>query len=107
MKPFFLQTLIAIAFLLLASANPQTGNHHFPTPPEPLDQKSQNEAPPTLTRHIDFAQAQKEADELASLAQTVPADVASMRKGMLPKDATEKLKQIEKLSKHLRTQLAP
>jgi len=50
---------------------------------------------------------QKEADDLARTAQTIPADVASVRKGMLPKDVIEKLKQIEKLSKHLRGELAP
>jgi hypothetical protein len=30
-----------------------------------------------------------------------------VRRGMLPKDAIEKLKQIEKLSKHLRGELNP
>ena len=41
------------------------------------------------------------------MAQSVPADVTKVRAGMLPKDAIEKLKQIEKLSKHQRTQLNP
>ena len=41
------------------------------------------------------------------MAQTVPADVTKVREGMLPKDAIEKLKQIERLSKHLRAQLNP
>jgi hypothetical protein len=39
------------------------------------------------------------------MAQTIPNDGASVRKGMLPKNVIEKLKQIEKLSKRLRTQL--
>jgi hypothetical protein len=52
-------------------------------------------------------QVQKEADDLARMAQTIPADVASARKGMLPKDVIEKLKQIEKLSKRLRNELNP
>ena len=38
---------------------------------------------------------------------TIPADVASVRKGMLPKDVIDKLKQTEKLSKRLRTELIP
>ncbi|PYX62996.1 MAG: hypothetical protein DMG78_32440, partial [Acidobacteria bacterium] len=59
------------------------------------------------TRRVDAAQVQKEADDLARMAQTIPADVASVRKGMLPKDVIEKLKQIEKLSKRLRTELNP
>jgi hypothetical protein len=52
-------------------------------------------------------QLQKEADDLARTAQTIPSDVASVRKGMLPKDVIEKLKQIEKLSKRLRSELTP
>ena len=47
------------------------------------------------------------ADELARIAQTIPADVASVKKGMLPKDVIEKLKQIERLSKRLRSELTP
>ena len=54
----------------------------------------------------DLTQAQREAEDLARMAQTVPADVTKIREGMLPKDAIEKLKQIEKLSKRLRTGLA-
>ena len=35
------------------------------------------------------------------------SDVESVRKGMLPKDVLQKLKQIEKLSKRLRSELNP
>ena len=62
-------------------------------------------SPTTPTHHVDLTQLQKEADDLARTAQTIPSDVASVRKGMLPKDVIEKLKQIEKLSKRLRTEL--
>jgi len=92
--------------LLVTLATPQTRNH-FPTPPEPLDPKTTDKAPATPTRHLDLDQLQREADDLARAAQTIPSDVASVRKGMLPKDVIEKLKQIEKLSKHLRTELNP
>ena len=51
--------------------------------------------------------AQREPDDLARTAQTIPSDVASVRKGMLPKDVIETLQQIEKLSKHLRSELTP
>jgi predicted NAD-dependent protein-ADP-ribosyltransferase YbiA (DUF1768 family) len=85
----------------------QTG-HNYPTPPEPMDPQSrQTDQHQTATRRIDAAQVQKEADDLARMAQTIPNDVASVRKGMLPKDVIEKLKQIEKLSKRLRTELNP
>ncbi len=61
----------------------------------------------TLPRHIDLAQLQKEADDLARTAQTIPTDIADVRRGVLPKDVVQKLKQIEKLSKHLRSELNP
>jgi len=84
-------------------------SHHFPTPPPPLDQdkpaQSPSDAQPRL--RIDYGKLQREADELAREAQTIPADMASVRQGMLPKDVIEKLKQIEKLSKRLRTELNP
>lgn len=92
--------------LLITLAMPQTRNT-FPTPPEPLDPKPTAKAPTTPSKHIDPVQLQQEADELARKAQTIPSDVASVRKGMLPKDVIEKLKQIEKLSKRLRTELNP
>jgi len=73
-----------------------------------MDSKAPDKATPTTAaRRVDLEQLQKEADDLARTAQTIPADVASVRKGMLPKDVIEKLKQIEKLSKHLRGELAP
>jgi hypothetical protein len=57
-------------------------------------------------RAASTAQVQKEADDLARMAQTIPTDVASIRKACCPGMA-RKLKQIEKLSKHLRTELNP
>ena len=104
---FVLSSLPAVLGFSLVMAAAQA-SHHMPTPPEPLDpQTQQAQQPQTPTRRIDSVQVQKEADELARLAQTIPADVTSVRKGILPKDVIEKLKQIEKLSKRLRTELNP
>lgn len=98
--------LPAILGLSLIMAAAQTS--HYPTPPEPMDPESRKtEQPQVSTRRVDAAQVQKEADDLARMAQTIPNDVASVRKGMLPKDVIEKLKQIEKLSKRLRMELNP
>jgi len=70
--------------------------------------KSQNSDPSEAPgRRLDLQQIQKEADDLARTAQTIPSDVANVKKGMLPKDVIEKLRQIEKLSKRLRTELNP
>jgi hypothetical protein len=54
-----------------------------------------------------MARLRQDADELARIAQTIPPDVSSIQKGLLPKDMSEKLKQIEKLSKQIRKQLSP
>lgn len=97
--------LCTILGLFVTQAIPQTRNH-FPTPPEPLDPATSEKAP-APSRHVDVAQLQRDADDLARTAQTIPSDVASVRKGILPKDVIEKLKQIEKLSKRLRTELNP
>jgi len=71
------------------------------------DVTNQPQAPVEFPRRVDLQKIQNEADELARTAQTIPADVASVRKGMLPKDIIQKLKEIEKLSKRLRSQLNP
>ena len=103
--------LVPAIFLLLfvSLAMPQTTGHHFPTPPESMSPKPpappSDESPAVPRLRVDLAQAQKEADDLARTAGTIPADVASLRKGMLPKDVIEKLKQIEQLSRHLRSEL--
>jgi hypothetical protein len=94
----------AVAVPALAVPQSRIG---FPTPPEPLDPKPADKAQATPTRHLDLDRLQREADELSRSAQTIPSDIASIRKGMLPKDVIEKLKQIEKLSKHLRAELNP
>ena len=100
--------MVAMLICLAGSAVPQAPGHHFPTPPEPMNPEPQNPASQTgPSRRLDLAHLQQEADDLARTAQTIPSDVASVRKGMLPKDVIEKLKQIEKLSKRLRTELNP
>jgi hypothetical protein len=107
MRSAILQFPAALGLLVVLGIA-QTSPHHFPTPPEALDPQShKNEQQPTPSRRVDPALLQKEADDLARMAQTIPGDVASVRKGMLPKDVIEKLKQIEKLSKRLRTELNP
>src|SRR5450432_845001 len=63
--------------------------------------------PETIHRRVDPVKLQRDADDLARLAQTIPTDAASIRQGMLPKDTIQKLKQIEKLSKRLRAELTP
>lgn len=99
--------LILPLFLLPISSFGQRGG--FPSPPPPMNSETPTTAgePTTTTRQLDIAELQKEADDLARTAQTIPDDITALRKGILPKDLVEKLKRIEKLSKRLRAQTAP
>jgi hypothetical protein len=106
MKKSALLLFPVVLGLFVTLATPQTRNN-YPTPPPPLNQESTEKAPAPSPRHVDLARLQREAEDLARTAQTIPSDVANVRKGMLPKDVIEKLKQIEKLSKHLRAELNP
>jgi len=71
--------------------------------------ESQNERgfpPQTASRPaLKVAELQGEAGQLADLAASVPAGVEHAGKGLIEKDLLQKLKQIEKLSKHLRNEL--
>jgi len=80
-----------------------------PPPPAPMDPDHGKGPPdePKLQRRIDPLRLQRDADDLARAAQSIPSDVANIRQGTIPKDTIQKLKQIEKLSKRLRSELNP
>ena len=71
------------------------------TPAAPPPQQTLKLPPP------DPAQLQREAKELASLAQLLPSEFHDVASGRLPKDLIGQLKRIEKLSKELRRGVAP
>lgn len=106
MKESALLLLALLVGLFVTPAIPQVRNN-YPKPPESLNQERADQGVAPAARHLDLEHLQHDADNLARTAQTIPNDVASIRKGMLPKDVIEKLKQIEKLSKRLRTELNP
>ncbi|HEV3275363.1 MAG TPA: hypothetical protein VG860_00955 [Terriglobia bacterium] len=85
---------------------PQT----FP-PPEPDRPHLQLDQPPTVVRAdrrapSNAAQMEREADELAKLAESIRPDVKRLGKGELQQDLEGRLKQIEKLSKQLRREVS-
>jgi hypothetical protein len=99
-------------FLLMVSPAFMQDVHPAGVPPGVVqvgqaEAKAEKDIPPPIHPKpaVDLAQLQRQADELAKLAQTVPSDVTNIKKGMLPKDILQKLKQIEKLSKRLRNEL--
>ncbi|HLW78121.1 MAG TPA: hypothetical protein VKU44_00845, partial [Terriglobia bacterium] len=53
------------------------------------------------------AQAQKDAEELAALATKIQGDVGQLSKHLLPKDLDQELKQVQKVAKRLRVEIAP
>jgi len=56
---------------------------------------------------VDPTALQREAKELLDLSHSVQPDIESLKRGLLARDLVDKLKRIEKLSKHLRGEIAP
>jgi hypothetical protein len=109
MKTPLLAPLFTI-FILASTARAQT--HPIPPGIRQADQtevQTQKNIPPPASPRVtvDYDKLRHDADELAALAQTVPAAVDHASKGALPKDLAEKLKRIEKLAKQLRNRLNP
>jgi hypothetical protein len=83
-----------------------------PVPPGRQELKNYQAAHPDVPPQIeaprfDPAKLQTEAAELSDLARSIPEDIEAVTKGVLPKDTLEKLKRIEKITKHLRGEIAP
>jgi hypothetical protein len=58
-------------------------------------------------RKIDVEQVKKEADELKTLSDGVPAQIELVTKNQYQKDLTYNLERIERLAKHLRSEITP
>lgn len=91
-----------LSLLLCCSVAPAQMGHHDPTPQD----RDATPSRPLAVPRVDRAQIKRDADELAQLASTVPAEVAKAANGILDKDLNDRLKKIEKLSKRLRSELA-
>jgi ribosomal protein S15P/S13E len=85
----------------------------MPIPPgvrqaDKVEAQSQQNIPPASVQRtpLDFAKLKNDAQELATLAASVPSEVNQTTMGMMPKDLEQNLKRIEKLAKHLRSQIS-
>jgi len=100
--------LLSLAFLCLVSK--PTGGQGRPIPPGIREADKQTNKPldPPLigTPGPNVAKLKREADELAQLSAGLPSDLAHVAQGQFPKDLAEKLRRIEKLAKHLRSELS-
>ena len=108
-KPAFLAIIVFVGVLSNEAQMKDVYIPGVPPPPAPMDPDYGKTAPdePKLQRRIDPVKLQRDADDLARTAQTIPSDIANIHRGRLPKDTIEKLKEIEKLSKRLRSELNP
>ena len=72
-----------------------------------LEAQNENAFPPAeASQHaLSVSELKTEADQLAELAASIPQGVQNAGKGLLEKDLLQRLKRIEKLSKHLRNEL--
>lgn len=108
-KPFIVSILFV--FWLISSA-PKYYTQRTPIPPGVREADKQTNAPiepPAKFKHkpTDPAVLKQEAEELAKLSADVPSQVDQVSQGRIPKDLADQLKRIEKLAKHLRSQIAP
>ncbi len=103
-----MKTVVLFTPLLLICALAGFAQSHWPKPPSPsvMNPAEGKPSTPNPRIHIDPLQLQREARELSDLASSLPSDMDRVRNGLLPKDTIDKLKRIEKLSKHLRTEIA-
>ncbi len=104
----FLTLHVFLLFLAFCYTPAFAQHNRWPKPPEAADKSSDTSNTPSAPRfHVDPVQLQREAKELLELSQSLQPDIEHVNHGLLPKDTIEKLKRIEKLSKHLRGELAP
>ena len=104
-------SLIFFAFCLMLSASGDCAQGGRPVPPGVREADKQGNAPiepPAKFKQkpTDRAVLKQEAEALAKLSAGVPAQVDQVTRGQISKDLVEQLKQIEKLAKHLRSELS-
>ena len=102
---FCLGTLL-LAMVLVSGSSGQR-RRGYPKPPGPLVARDEPTSDTKSSHRLDTFAMEREARELSALASSIPDDVEQLKKGLLPSDAVDKLKRIEKLSKQLRGQIRP
>jgi hypothetical protein len=108
-SPVKLLTLLLLAICLTAPvpAAGQGQRDNWPHPPDAADKSSTTASSVSTARKVqtNAVELQREARELLDLSQSLQPDFAHVAHGVLPKDTMDKLKRIERLSKHLRGEL--
>lgn len=109
-KPFIMSILFASCLMFFASGDYGQGGR--PIPPGVREADKQTNAPieppaKFKLKTTDPAVLKQEAEELAKLSASLPSQVDQLSQGKVPKDLADQLKRIEKLAKHLRSEIAP
>lgn len=107
-KPLVLSTVLAVYLM----SSPSRDYGQKPIPPGLHEGEKQISAPIEPPAKFerkppDRVILKKEAEELAKLSAGVPSQVDQVSQGKIPKDLSDQLKRIEKLAKHLRSEIAP
>jgi len=108
--PILLFAVLLSASLAWAQGAARVGNGNTgQRQVDKAEEQFEKTVPPPIRQQssVDFAKVKSDADELVILSQSIHSGIDDVGKGMLPKDLIDKLKQMEKLSKRLRNELAP
>ncbi len=110
MRKLFLFSSVFVLCLISSGSNDYGQGR--PIPPGVREADNQinaqiNEPPAKFKRKpTEPAKLLEEADELAKLSAAIPGQIELVRQGQFPKDLEEHLKRIEKLAKHLRSEIS-
>jgi hypothetical protein len=109
----FLLAVLVLSSWAIAQRNPMAPK---PINPAPVIQhgvdmaqarsSDQSASPVYQQQSGDQAKLRQDADELASLAKSIPPAIDQTTRGLLPEDLDQKLKRIEKLAKQLRSRIS-
>ena len=105
--------VLALILVLVPITGPPATSQRRPIPPgvlkadKVMDAHSQDDPPTVFAKSPQAAQLRSESEELAKLAAAIPAQVVQVTQGQLPKSLGDQLRRIEKLSKHLRSEIYP
>lgn len=108
-KPVLVSMLLAVVLVLLVSKD--YGQAGRPIPPGIREADKQTNAPieppPKIKpQPVDPAKLKQEAEELAKLSAAISLQIDLVSRGELPKDLNDQLKRIEKIAKHLRSEVS-
>ena len=93
--------LLCLLIGVLLLTVPLPGQNVNPMHPEEISAQKHS-SPDDMRARLANVQLQKDAKELAELCASVPGDMDGVKQGLMSKDLLERLKRMEKLSKHVR-----